>query len=58
LEQAIRILKGVGLKHKIFETLGEFYPELKEVLLSQIDVQNHSSTVFPKNIYPDPEGDR
>jgi DNA-binding XRE family transcriptional regulator len=58
LEQAIRILKGVGRKHQIFETLGEFYPELKEVFLSQIDVQNHSSTAFRKNTYLDQEEDR
>ncbi len=33
VEQTIRILKGVGLKDKIFETLGEFYPELKGIFL-------------------------
>lgn len=43
LEQAIRILKGVGIKNKLFETLGEFYPEIKEVFWSsQKDVQSHS----------------
>lgn len=39
VEQSIRILKGVGLKDKLFETLGEFYPELRGVFL---ELSNHS----------------
>lgn len=33
VEQAIRILKGVGLKENLNETLVRFYPELREVFL-------------------------
>jgi transcriptional regulator with XRE-family HTH domain len=33
IEQAVKILNGVGIKENLFEILNDFYPELKNLFL-------------------------
>lgn len=43
VEQALRILKGVGFKDNLIETLAKFYPELNEIFnyeANQINVES------------------
>lgn len=42
VEHTIKILRGVGFKDKIFETLGEFYPELRGIFL---ELSNHPEKI-------------